>query len=186
VNAFPFTSAFLEMLHDVGVGLTWPGVEPVAKNECRDLGLLDSSVQLPFQSVFGAACYPGIPAKAGCLFFSIIANHPFWNGNKRTAVLALDLFMAANGHVLNLTNPKIYNLAKEVATYKERRAGSKEVLDRITWVITRTKIPMWRFKSSKYEWKYYRQIMEQIRLDPLNVPGTLTQQEQIFGRATQR
>lgn len=38
----------------------WPGIEPVAQYEIINLGLLESSVNQPFQTVFGADAYPTI------------------------------------------------------------------------------------------------------------------------------
>jgi death-on-curing protein len=165
------------MIHDVGVGLTWPEIEPVSENDCRDLGLLDSSVQLPFQSGFGTNFYPTVVDKAGCLFFSIISNHPFWNGNKRTAVLAVELFMIAGGMILEMDQTRMYSLAKDTASYKERAAGNKETLDRVTWTIRRYSYPAWRLKKNPREWRKHRDTVRWITEHPLNVPGTSTQQE---------
>jgi hypothetical protein len=55
---FALTSAYIEMLHDEGIALFWPGIEPVAKYEIINLGLLESSVKQPLQSAFGADAYP--------------------------------------------------------------------------------------------------------------------------------
>src|SRR5579864_5512617 len=103
------------MLHDDGIALTWPAVEPVYRNECIDLGRLDASVTQPFQAAFGVEFYPTIPAKAACLFYGLIENHCFHNGNKRTAVLAIDQFLTANRHLLLLDDEEIRILAEETA-----------------------------------------------------------------------
>jgi death on curing protein len=58
------------MLHDEGIAVTWPGIEPVAKYEIINLGLLESAVRQPFQSAFGQDAYPAIHEKAACLFHS--------------------------------------------------------------------------------------------------------------------
>jgi len=44
--------------------------------------------------------FRSLPEKAAALFHSLIANHPFENGNKRTAVIALELFLSANSVLL--------------------------------------------------------------------------------------
>ena len=44
--------------------------------------------------------FRSLPEKAAALFHSLIANHPFGNGNKRTAVIALELFLSANSVLL--------------------------------------------------------------------------------------
>jgi len=55
---FALTSAYVEMLHDEGTVLFWPGIESVAKYEIINLNLLESAVKQPFQSVFGQDAYP--------------------------------------------------------------------------------------------------------------------------------
>ncbi len=76
--------------------------------------------------------YPTILDKATALFHSLIANHPFYDGNKRTAVLALDNFLLANGYLLNLTNDAMYKLAKRTATYKERGLSLDQSMSEIS------------------------------------------------------
>lgn len=49
----------------------------------RDLGLLESAIAQPRQTFGGQDLYPDLPAKAAALGFSLIANHPFIDGNKR-------------------------------------------------------------------------------------------------------
>jgi death-on-curing family protein len=60
---------------------------------CRDFNLLESAVSRPFQTVFGGDAYPTIFDKGAALFHSLVANHPFHDGNKRTAVTALYAFL---------------------------------------------------------------------------------------------
>jgi death on curing protein len=59
-------------------------------------GLL-SALAAPRRSAFGAEAFPSLPEKAGALAFSLIQNHPFWDGNKRIATAALLLFLERNG-----------------------------------------------------------------------------------------
>ena len=50
----------------------------------------------------------------------MIANHPFQNGNKRTAVLTVEAFLLGNGYGLAIDNEKMYELAQKTASYKQR------------------------------------------------------------------
>jgi death on curing protein len=59
-------------------------------------GLL-SALASPRRSAFGAEAFATLPEKAGALVFSLIQNHPFWDGNKRIATAALRLFIERNG-----------------------------------------------------------------------------------------
>lgn len=63
----------------------------------RDLGLLDSACHRPSSTVFGEDAYPTLTLKAAALLHSLTANHPFVDGNKRTAWLATVVFLRYNG-----------------------------------------------------------------------------------------
>ncbi len=63
----------------------------------RDLGLLDSACHRPSSTVFGEDAYPTLTLKAAALLHSLTANHPFVDGNKRTAWLATVVFLRDNG-----------------------------------------------------------------------------------------
>mgnify|MGYP000210917724 FL=1 len=61
----------------------------------RDEGLLESALARP-QNLF-AYGESDVAALAGAYAFGIAKNHPFIDGNKRTAFVACELFLAANG-----------------------------------------------------------------------------------------
>ena len=66
----------------------------------RDRGLLESAVARPQASAFGGDAYPDIVSKAAALLHSLVLDHPFVDGNKRTAVLAMLVFASLNGFQL--------------------------------------------------------------------------------------
>jgi death-on-curing family protein len=134
-DPFRFNAAFIEFLHDEGVSLSFPGLEPVYHNEVLDRNLLESAVQQPFQGGFGHDFYPTIYDEAACLCFSIAGGHIFCNGNKRTAVLALDQFLIANSVYLLLSNEDMEQLAKRTASYRERNEHHQQVKQHISEVI---------------------------------------------------
>jgi death-on-curing protein len=51
----------------------------------RDLGILESAINRPYQTFDKNELYPDPEDKAAAIFESIISNHPFVDGNKRTA-----------------------------------------------------------------------------------------------------
>lgn len=71
-------------------------------NVLRDKGLLESAISSPFQSMFGEYLYKTVEEKAFVLFLNIAKNHPFMDGNKRTAALICDYYLMENGMELNL------------------------------------------------------------------------------------
>lgn len=66
----------------------------------RDRGLLESAVARPQASAFGADAYPDLVTKAAALLHSLVLNHPFVDGNKRTAVLTTLVFLDLNGYTI--------------------------------------------------------------------------------------
>ncbi len=126
---------FVEYIHDDLVAMLWPGSDPIINGEYRNPEMIGSAVARPFHSAFGRDAYPTTIEKAVALFHSLIANHPFYNGNKRTAVIAIDSFLLANGYVLLLRNTHMYRVAQQTAAYKERGLSHdqsvKEIMDAI-------------------------------------------------------
>lgn len=55
--------------------------------------------------------YPDILSKAAALMRSLIENHPFHDGNKRTAVMATIIFLQLNGYELRVPERKLIKLA---------------------------------------------------------------------------
>lgn len=63
----------------------------------RDLGLLESAIAQPRMTFGGEDLYPSLLEKAAALGFSIIMNHPFVDGNKRTGHAAAETLLVLNG-----------------------------------------------------------------------------------------
>ena len=84
--------------------------------ELRDLGLLESALAVPKQTMFGDDLYPDVAAKAAILLFTLIKNHPFVDGNKRTGFLCLTRFLQVNDRALAATNDELYQFTLDVAT----------------------------------------------------------------------
>ena len=66
----------------------------------RDLGLIQSAIARPQASFGGEDLYPTILDKAAALFHSLIFNHAFVDGNKRTALTTTARFLYVNGYEL--------------------------------------------------------------------------------------
>lgn len=72
-----------------------------------DIGLLESAVARP-QAVFeGEDLYPDVFSKAAAFMDSLIRNHPFVDGNKRTGITAAAVFLRRNGWLLSVSNRKL-------------------------------------------------------------------------------
>ncbi|WP_206817531.1 type II toxin-antitoxin system death-on-curing family toxin [Chroococcus sp. FPU101] len=80
----------------------------------RDEGLLESALAQPQVTFGGQLLHPSIPAQAAAYLYHLAMNHPFIDGNKRTAFAVMDTFLRVNGYVLTLSNEKAYYLVMQV------------------------------------------------------------------------
>ena len=69
----------------------------------RDWDLLSSALGRPQATFGGEDLYPNIFLKAAALIQSLSSNHPFVDGNKRTALSTLEYFLHLNGLELRTT-----------------------------------------------------------------------------------
>jgi len=81
----------------------------------RDRGLLESALAQPRATFAGELLHPKIHQQATAYLYHLAMNHPFIDGNKRTAFAATDIFLRLNGYSLNLTNEQVYELVMQVA-----------------------------------------------------------------------
>lgn len=91
----------------------------------RDQGLLESAVLRPQASAFAQDAYPTLFEKCAVLGYSLIQNHPFLDGNKRTGFAGMHLMLLINGYDLTST-------AKEEITMTENVASGKMYESKIT------------------------------------------------------
>lgn len=89
--------------------------EPIPDFSTRYTNALERCVESPFQSFGGRQLYPGLIKKASILFYLMIKNHPFQNGNKRLAMTALFIFLFQNKKWIKVDNQELYNFARWVA-----------------------------------------------------------------------
>jgi len=89
--------------------------EPIPDFGTRFENALERCIETPFQSFGGKQLYPGLIKKASILFYLMIKNHPFQNGNKRIAMTTTFYFFYKNKKWLQVDNQELYNFAKWVA-----------------------------------------------------------------------
>ncbi|GGJ37720.1 type II toxin-antitoxin system death-on-curing family toxin [Deinococcus roseus] len=81
----------------------------------RDQGLLESALAQPFLSAFGEERYVGLFQKAAAYWYFLARNHPFIDGNKRTALTTALVFLQMHGIKIQ-TSKTLEDTAVEVAT----------------------------------------------------------------------
>ena len=90
-------------------------VETGGSHGVRELARLESAVSRP-QAVFdGKELYPDIFLKAAALLDSLINNHPFVDGNKRTGIAAAALFLKVNSWRLIAGNAELVEFTLQAA-----------------------------------------------------------------------
>lgn len=77
--------------------------------------VLESCLLVPFQTFSKKHLYKGFVSKAAILFYLLIKNHPFQNGNKRIAMTTLFVFLYLNKKWLKVDEKELYNFVVWVA-----------------------------------------------------------------------
>ena len=95
----------------------------------RDMGLLESALESPFQSYGGEELYPSIQAKAARLCYGLVKNHAMIDGNKRLGCHAMLVFLALNGYEMEYTQEELSDLILDVA------ADRKQYEDILHWLL---------------------------------------------------
>jgi death-on-curing family protein len=90
--------------------------EPIPEFSTRLPNILESCLATPFQTFGGKSLYVSFLGKASILFYLLIKNHPFQNGNKRIAITTLFLFLHKNKKWLKVDTQELYNFAVWVAS----------------------------------------------------------------------
>ena len=93
--------------------MTWN--EPIPDFGTRRSNILEGCLVAPFQAFGGKKLYKGLVGKAAILFYLMVKNHPFQNGNKRIAITTMLYFLYRNKKWLRVDNQELYNFAKWVA-----------------------------------------------------------------------
>ena len=94
----------------------------------RDMGMLEMSVLSCAQTFEDVELYPSIIEKAARMAFSICKNHPFVDGNKRTAMLIMLTILRINQVALRYTQAELISLGLGVAD------GTIDYPDIVAWI----------------------------------------------------
>ena len=94
----------------------------------RDHGLLQSAVTMPAAQVAGRFLHRDLAAMAAAYLFHLARNHPFVDGNKRTALIATGVFLKINGAKLRAANTALLELTERVAEGSISKRDAKAFL----------------------------------------------------------
>lgn len=82
----------------------------------RDMGALESAIYNAFSTFDGKELYPAVADKAATMCFSIISNHPFFDGNKRTGILVMLVFLELNDSFISFSQEELISLGMGIAS----------------------------------------------------------------------
>jgi death-on-curing protein len=103
-------------------------LEPIPDYNTHNIALLDSALAAPRQTFSGKFLYPTLAKQGAILFYSLIKNHPFENGNKRIAVMSLLVFLRLNNKWIDMVPYNLYLLAKKVAKSDRKHQKKTQAL----------------------------------------------------------
>jgi death-on-curing family protein len=89
--------------------------EPIPDFTSRYPNRLESCLATPFQTFGKKSLYSSLVSKASILFYLMIKNHPFQNGNKRIAMTTLMVFLFLNKKWIKVDTQELYNFTVWVA-----------------------------------------------------------------------
>lgn len=114
-----------KMCHPIAVALFKERGEPIPMFAEHSVQKLEASLSSPRQAFGGQEVYPTLEEKAAILFYSLIQNHCFPNGNKRISTATLLVFLYMNGHWLNASSAELAEWAIRIASSGEKNPPEK-------------------------------------------------------------
>ncbi|WP_172201041.1 type II toxin-antitoxin system death-on-curing family toxin [Saccharibacillus qingshengii] len=112
-------------------------IEPPGLRAQGGEGLLEMAVSRPHTGLGGVDKYSTYETKVGALFHSLIQNHAFNNGNKRTALVSLLVTLDLNGRRIEISDDEVFDFVVAVAAHTSPYDSSnvdKVVEEIATWI----------------------------------------------------
>jgi death-on-curing family protein len=91
--------------------------------------LLESALTRPRTSLGTRLKYPTIEMAAAALLHALVHDHPFHNGNKRTAIVALLVFLDQNGYVLHAEENELFDYVLDLASHRAHSSTGAPALE---------------------------------------------------------
>jgi death-on-curing protein len=102
-------------------------------NGIRDIGGLESAIARPYQTFGSEDLYPTCFDKAAAIGESIIMNHPFIDGNKRTGYVLMETLLRIDGYKITSSDDDLYKLVINIST------GELKFENIVAWLKQNTK-----------------------------------------------
>ena len=103
----------------------------------RELSALDSALARPFQTFDGEELYPTPVSKAASLIESILMNHPFIDGNKRTGYVLMRMLLIYHDLDIKSSQDEKYEFVLDIAS---GRSNLPEIIDWLNNHVIKTSV----------------------------------------------
>jgi len=120
--------------------------DPISPNGVKSQALLESAAGRPKTGFGEAVKYPTVESAAAALLHSIVQNHPFHNGNKRTALVSTMVFLDRHNLVIEASQDELFRFMIRVAAhtllepgYRYDQVADREVAAICSWIIKKTR-----------------------------------------------
>ena len=153
----------LRAIHDTLVADFARADDPIEPPGVRSESLLGSALHRQTTSIGNTRKYPTIEMTGAALLHSLILNHPFHNGNKRTALVALLVFLEKNGVMVTCNENELFRYVLLVAKHKlvsNTRAvdlPDREVLEIADWIRKNSRLV--EAGNRPVQWRKLRKIL---------------------------
>ncbi len=95
----------------------------------RDVNLLSSAIAMPYSSFSGKFLHANLFDMAAAYAFHISQNHPFIDGNKRTALASALVFLELNGIAISDPSGKLYDAMISLSSGKLGKTDLAKLLN---------------------------------------------------------
>lgn len=118
--------------------------DPIKPHGVRDTNLLSSAVERPQTGLIETRKYPTVEMAGAALLHSIVLNHAFYNGNKRTALVCLLVFLDKNSLMPEFTEDDLFKLTLNLAQHRlvpkhYDHLSDREVIELAEWIRQRSR-----------------------------------------------
>lgn len=118
--------------------------DPISPSGLKDKALMESALFHPQTSFDGKYKYPTVESAAAALMYAISNNHAFHNGNKRTAIVALLVFLDRHHIVLTCDEDALFRISIKLADHKmveeDHQSGDAEIFALMNWINENSKL----------------------------------------------
>jgi len=128
--------------------------DPIFPPGVKSQPLLESAVNRHSRYWGDSLKYPTVESAAAALLHSIVHNHPFHNGNKRTALVSTMVFLDRHNLIIESTQEELFRFMIKVAAHDLLPKGflydqpaDREVAEISSWIVGRTRQIRWEERA---------------------------------------